>query len=557
MNKFEKIILLVFLMSSLIIGTRQYQSNAAPLPKVVKSITNTDGTLTISPTTGDVIALLNLANTNTWTGNQIFNSFTATVGNIANSLITNATISGNLIGNSATFSGSVTLNATSTMNGSPICTAGNGVCKGGLTSLNGLTALTQTFVNDSNVIITSSGSTHALGWNGALPIERGGTNATTTTIARTNLGAAAFGANTDITSIVLTATSTINGSPICTAANGLCAGTTQVNQFGNGSDGNVTISANTNLTRDMYYNNLTINSGVTLFTKNFRIYVANILTNNGVIDNNGNSGGNGTSAGAPSAGGGGAGAIATISDGTLPVGLSGVSGGAGGDGGTFSPTAGLPGSPGVIGINQKLSLGSLGNNGNDGGNGGTCFNAGGTGGIGGSGGLASSVIDPLKNVATAYQLFDFLPMLNLNNSAGSGGSGGGGGGRGGQGLGGGGGGGGGSGSGGGTILIFAKNIVNNGTIRAEGGIGGNGGNGGNAQINAGGGGGGGAGIGGSGGVIILTYKSKTGIGSASVSGGAAGTPGLFGLQAGGCGTQGSTGGSSQSGALGKIYELQL
>lgn len=38
----------------------------------VTSVSNSDGTLTISPTTGDVVASLNLNNPNTWTGIQTF-----------------------------------------------------------------------------------------------------------------------------------------------------------------------------------------------------------------------------------------------------------------------------------------------------------------------------------------------------------------------------------------------------------------------------------------------------------------------------------------------------
>jgi len=53
--------------------------------------------------------------------------------------------------------------------------------------------------------------------------------------------------------------------------------------FGNGSDGNVTISTNTSLSRDMYYNTLTVNSSVTLFTNGFKIFVKETLTNNGTI----------------------------------------------------------------------------------------------------------------------------------------------------------------------------------------------------------------------------------------------------------------------------------
>lgn len=53
--------------------------------------------------------------------------------------------------------------------------------------------------------------------------------------------------------------------------------------FGDGSDGDVVISTNTTLTRDMYYNNLTVNSGVTLTTGNYKIFVKETLTNNGII----------------------------------------------------------------------------------------------------------------------------------------------------------------------------------------------------------------------------------------------------------------------------------
>lgn len=48
--------------------------------------------------------------------------------------------------------------------------------------------------------------------------------------------------------------------------------------YGSGSDGNVTISTNTTLTRDMYYNNLTIADGVHLNTAGFRVFVRNSLS---------------------------------------------------------------------------------------------------------------------------------------------------------------------------------------------------------------------------------------------------------------------------------------
>ena len=44
----------------------------------------------------------------------------------------------------------------------------------GVVTLGGLTAATQTFVNDTNVTMTSSGSSHTLGWSGLLAEARGG-----------------------------------------------------------------------------------------------------------------------------------------------------------------------------------------------------------------------------------------------------------------------------------------------------------------------------------------------------------------------------------------------
>jgi len=53
--------------------------------------------------------------------------------------------------------------------------------------------------------------------------------------------------------------------------------------FGTGVDGNVTIVTDTWISRDTHYNNLTVNSGVTLFTNGFKIFVRGTLTNNGTI----------------------------------------------------------------------------------------------------------------------------------------------------------------------------------------------------------------------------------------------------------------------------------
>lgn len=44
----------------------------------------------------------------------------------------------------------------------------------GLTSLNGLTGGTQTFVDDTNITVVSSGTTHTITWSGTLASSRGG-----------------------------------------------------------------------------------------------------------------------------------------------------------------------------------------------------------------------------------------------------------------------------------------------------------------------------------------------------------------------------------------------
>ncbi len=49
-------------------------------------------------------------------------------------------------------------------------------------SLNGQTAQTQTFSNDTNLTISSSGNVHTLVWSGILPVSRGGTGTSTFSI---------------------------------------------------------------------------------------------------------------------------------------------------------------------------------------------------------------------------------------------------------------------------------------------------------------------------------------------------------------------------------------
>ena len=53
--------------------------------------------------------------------------------------------------------------------------------------------------------------------------------------------------------------------------------------YGGGQDGTVVIASNTSLTRDMYYDNLTVNNSVHLNTNGFKVFVKNTLTLNGNI----------------------------------------------------------------------------------------------------------------------------------------------------------------------------------------------------------------------------------------------------------------------------------
>jgi len=255
--------------------------------------------------------------------------------------------------------------------------------------------------------------------------------------------------------------------------------------FGDGSDGDVVIAVNTTLTRDMSYNNLTINGGVTLSTAGFVIRVRGTLLNNGTIGCSGGAGGNGV--GFPLGTGGVAGvapySYVTTKDYVNHPGKGGVGGSVAADGAN-NAAGGVGGTPRVDFYFMPHHL-----------------QAGCGGGGGGSHGL----------VPAAGQGGDFV------GSGSSGGAGGAGLGAGGDQLGGGGG-----GAGGGVILIYAFVINNVGSILAVGGAGGNGINGGGGNFSGNGGGGGG-------GTIIILYRTATLLGTRTVTGGAAGVGGNGGV----------------------------
>ncbi len=275
-------------------------------------------------------------------------------------------------------------------------------------------------------------------------------------------------------------------------------------EFGDGSDGDVTVSSGTTtLTRNMYYNNLTISGTGSIDAAGYKIFVLDTLDLTAapadaikrLVNDGGNSSGTGAGA-APSS---------TGHSTTNEVGAGGAgTAGASGDG--VQATA-------VTDSSTYL--------------GGRCgaSGAGGADGDGGSPGGAARAKPTDVVAAIEMSLGQFIVAgigtLAQGGLGGQGGSSGGGGGS-------SGGGGGGGGRGGGVLDIRAKTI-SRGASTAAGAIsarGGDGGDGGNASTNNRGGGAGGSGAGG--GLVQIVYRSLTGATATNaidVSGGAGGNGG--------------------------------
>lgn len=272
--------------------------------------------------------------------------------------------------------------------------------------------------------------------------------------------------------------------------------------YGDGSDGDVTISGGTTtLSRNMNYRSLTIAADGILAAAGFRVNVQTVLTNNGLIHRNGNAGSNGTI----SAGG--------LPGSALPAAFYG-GGGSGGSGGTAA---------GSNGGSVTVSLGGSAGNGGAG-----------SGGAGGSGGTvtAPAAINGGTKVIKAYpcnvdgQIVG--SMLRFGGGAGGGGGGG-------DSVAGGGGGGG----SGGVLIISARRILGtNGIFSSDGGAGGNG----YSLGNCGGGGGGG------GGLVILLSDNDTLVDAPSITVRANGGNG--GLKSG-------TGSNGSSGSSGTVLRMVL
>ena len=205
--------------------------------------------------------------------------------------------------------------------------------------------------------------------------------------------------------------------------------------FGNGADGTVVISTNTAISRDMYYDSLTVDSGITLFTNGFRIFVKNTLTNNGTV---------GMPAGTSQTTAVLAGSVltridsnagfstgqsidSTNSSGTLPIGnvkefdslISGTYQGSGALARWYVGTHGSAGTAGSDGTDGTANAGGA-----DSGGGSTAGNPGtagtkGTGGAGGSAGQGGGVVVVVAKTITGSGTFISEPTTGTSGSAGN------------------------------------------------------------------------------------------------------------------------------------------
>ncbi len=291
--------------------------------------------------------------------------------------------------------------------------------------------------------------------------------------------------------------------------------------FGDGSDGNLTVSGAVTLTQIPYYNTLTINAGALLNTNGYPIYCKVLDLSNapaGAIFRNGNAG---ATVAANAGGAAGTALVANI------LGASGA-GSAGAAGATNAGTASA-----AVGAVAASNGGAGGASGASG--------AGGTGALAPSG-AGGTISGNVHFGRFEYQFIRGVTQITGGAGGDGGNSGGGDGANSSRGAGGGGG-------GAGVLVIYAASIITSGStasgvIRA---IGGNGGSGGNAPLgNVGGNGGGG---GGGGGYVYIAYVTKTGpvvTGLINASGGAGANGGNgIGTGVGGNGGTGGNGGNVQ------------
>lgn len=222
--------------------------------------------------------------------------------------------------------------------------------------------------------------------------------------------------------------------------------------FGTGEDGNITLTEDITLTKDMHYDTVTLNSNVTIYMAGFRFYAWETAgTGTITLSDKGGNGGNATA----TLGG----VAATPRDaGYLPAPTAGKNGGA-------------VNTDGIIGTDVENALGSSGIAGKN--------SASKTGGAAGTATALAAKSGGMRNFAN-LSLFRAFSASGLVTPTGHGGNG--------SSAGGTTGGGGASGNNGGYALVFIRTILNHIIIDVSGGNGGNGygngagGNGGNGGI---------------------------------------------------------------------------
>jgi hypothetical protein len=278
--------------------------------------------------------------------------------------------------------------------------------------------------------------------------------------------------------------------------------------FGTGPDGAVTFDGSATvlgmvpasnvytMTRDIAVTNMTVNTGITVNSAGFRIFVTGILTNNGHVSSNGKNGASPVTAGGVSF-------TSAFFANPNSSGGAGANGNSAGNNGTVQAnTTPQPyASDSVNTATAHAANGATTGAGGGGGDGGV--NNGGTGGGGGAVTAAAQGYSDFMTFYTAHS-----SGRGATSAIGCGGGGGGGASNGTTGQGGGG------GSGGGVVFVAANVITGTGDFTA---VGGNGGNSvaGNATATGGGGGGGG-------GIVAILYRTSTGSWTTSVAGGTGG-----------------------------------
>jgi hypothetical protein len=293
--------------------------------------------------------------------------------------------------------------------------------------------------------------------------------------------------------------------------------------YGDGSDGDVTISVPTTISRVMNYNNLTISADLDL--NGYIIRVKGTLTRTGTAKfiSNGQAGGAGGNV-SVSAVGGAAGAAGAAAGTGVFANLAGLVGAAGVTLAANPSLTSLVGNAGINGSDKTVSL-VVGNSSVGGSSGG--INGGSWGTIAGKSGgttVASSNIDPLvpsKSVSSFLTILGSVYQQASQSTSGASGTVGQGSNYGSASA-----GGGGSGSNGGIIVVCAKIFVDSGSgilFQANGGIGGNGGTVSLSDLNAQQSGGAGGGAGGAGGAIVFVYSTTSATVTYEVNGGVGGS----------------------------------